>query len=119
GSQLRQTPVWPRKWSQVLVTRKGGKARAITARARTTFRKREGRPASQSAAKSPRLAASSAVRLLTSKLFLSRTQFIPTLLGRAAKAAASCAHSIRSREAGRPRPVLVVGVVPSSQKNLV
>src|SRR5438445_7459855 len=48
----------------------------MTATPSSRFRQRVSNPASHNAATKPKLTASSVVRLLTSKLFLSRVQFI-------------------------------------------
>src|ERR1035441_2503325 len=62
GSQPRHTPAYPRKCSQQLVTRNGGKASAITATANRRCRQPRSSPASHSAAKKPKLTATSVVR---------------------------------------------------------
>src|SRR5712671_3595180 len=76
GSQRRQTPVKPSRCNQEPVTRNGGKARAITAIPINHRRQRESRPFRNKADPKPSATASSAVSVLTSRLFLSRVQFI-------------------------------------------
>ena len=76
GSQERQTPVKPSRCSQQPVIKNGGNARPRTAPAIHHRRQRRASPARKSATKNPKTTASSVVSALTSRLFLSRVQFI-------------------------------------------
>src|SRR5207249_3547972 len=76
GSHRRQMPVWPRRSSQQFVTRNGGRASDRIATTKIRIRQLLPSAASQSAAMNPKVTASSVVKPLTRKLFLSRSQFI-------------------------------------------
>src|SRR5207253_1953490 len=76
GIHLRHTPASPRKCSQELVARNGGRARATIATAMSNLWPPRGSALAQSAAIAPTLSASNVAAPLIKKLFLSSTQFI-------------------------------------------
>src|SRR2546421_731263 len=75
-SQLRQTPACPKKCSQELVTKKGGKASARIAAPKKAFRQALGKPASHRANKNPKLTDRTVLKAATSRLFRIKSQLI-------------------------------------------